>query len=419
MKAALNYGTCTQEVEFSEENLQDFLLPIHPCADVLPPEEQLLRDALAHPIGERPLRDAARGKKQIAVVISDISRPCPSARILPIVLDELAKAGVRDEDILIVTAVGSHRHHTAQEREKLVGSEVYRRFRVVDAGEEGFLYLGTTSAGTPVEVDARVARAEMRVCIGNIEYHYFVGYSGGVKALLPGVCSRETIQANHRHMTEEGAIVGNIDHNPVREDLEEAALFLPDNYILNVVLDEHKRILNVVAGDPVKAHRAGCRFLDEIYGKSIRQKADIVLVSAGGTPKDMNLYQSQKALDNARRAVRKDGILILVAECSEGFGEPTFEKWMMGMPDPEAQIKAIREEFKLGGHKAAALALALRECRVWLVSSFDPQTVERIHMRPFPSAQQALDQALRELGPQAKLTVIPYGGSTLPQLKKA
>lgn len=414
MEVTLNYGTGTQTVSFPKERLQNLLLPIHPGVGGALSEQEILRKALENPVGTCCLRELAKGKRTVAVVISDITRPCPSARILPVVLEELKAGGISKDQVLIVAAVGSHRHHTAQEHERLVGTEVYRHYRIVDAGEEGYRFLGDTRQGTPVEADIRVAQADLRICIGNIEYHYFVGYSGGIKALLPGVCSRKTIQANHRHMTEKGARVGNLQGNPVREDLEDAARFLPADFILNVVLDEHKRILYATAGDAVAAHRAGCRFLDHIYSRSIQEWADVVLVSAGGNPKDMNLYQSQKALNNARSAVRRGGIIILLAECREGFGEKTFEEWMLGIPTPEEQIQKIRENFQLGGHKAAAIALILKECRVWLVSAFPPQIVERLHMRPFTTAQEALDQALQELGPRASLTIIPYGGSTLP-----
>lgn len=419
MEIVLKYGKGSQTVHFPDAALGDLLLPKRRENSPAPEEEtELLHRALREPIGTLPLSQLAEGRKPVTVIVSDITRPCPSHRILPPVLEELAAAGVADEDICIVAALGSHRRHTPDEQRALVGEEVFRRYRVVDSGEAGYLPMGTTPAGTPVEVDARVARAELRVCIGNVEYHYFAGYSGGMKAILPGVCSRHTIRANHRHMTEPGAQAGQLAGNPVREDMESAAALCPADFILNVVLDEEKRVIFAAAGDPVAAHRRACRLLDNVYGSPIQKQGEIVVVSAGGYPKDINLYQAQKALDNAKNAVRPGGVLILAAECPEGLGEQTFERWMLELPAPGDRLRRIREDFRLGGHKAAAIALVQQKARVFLVSSLEPRLVERMQLRPFSHLQTALDTAREELGKDSVITVLPYGGSTLPLLGK-
>ncbi len=174
--------------------------------------------------------------------------------------------------------------------------------------------------------------------------------------------------------------------------------------------------MKAVAGDAIAAHRQGCAFLDSMYHALITARADIVLVSQGGHPKDINLYQTQKALDNAKHAVRKGGIVILVGSCSEGLGEHTFEKWITRAPTPGSLVERIRKSFELGGHKAAAIAMVLENADIFLVSDLDPTFVSTIFLTPFPTVQAAVNEAFNRLGLDAKVLVMPYGGSTLPRL---
>jgi len=190
--------------------------------------------------------------------------------------------------------------------------------------------------------------------------------------------------------------------------------YLKVDFILNVVLDEHKKIVGSFAGHPIKAHRAGCELLDSFYKYPIDRRADIVLVSAGGFPKDINLYQAQKALDNAKYAIRDGGIIILVAACSEGLGESTFEKWMVESESPEFMVEEIQRNFVLGGHKAAAIGLVRERADIYIVSDMEANFVEGIFMKPFRDIQDALDGAINKMGPDAVVHVMPVGGSTLP-----
>jgi len=416
VKLSFGYGHGTQTVQVPDANLLDVLRP-NPVPSTLS-EAQEIRRALAHPIDSPPLREIVRPGEKIVVVSSDITRPVPTARLMPFILDELYAAGAKPEDITLVFALGSHRTHTSAEREKLAGPRARAEIECVDSDPEDCLRLGVTARGTPVDITRRVAEAERRICLGNIEYHYFAGYSGGAKALMPGVSSRAAIQANHAWMLDEGARAGRLDGNPLREDIEEAiARFCPIDFILNVVLDEKKQAVQASAGHPVAAHRAGCRFLDSIYMKEIERQADIVLCSQGGAPKDINLYQTQKALDNAKHAVKPGGVIVLMGECPEGMGGGVFEEWMTQGPTPQAMIDRIRREFVLGGHKAAAIAMVLQQADIFLVSEMAPEFVRGIFLQPFSGAQAAFDAALEKMGPGAGVLAMPYGGSTLPVLK--
>jgi nickel-dependent lactate racemase len=275
--------------------------------------------------------------------------------------------------------------------------------------------MGVTRRGTPVDIFTPVATADRRICLGNIEYHYFAGYSGGAKAIMPGVSTRDAIQSNHSAMVLPEAAAGRLEGNPVREDIEEAGKICGIDFIINVVLNENKEIIRSFSGDPVTAHRAGCAFLDSFYKVCIPQKADIVIVSAGGFPKDINMYQAQKALDNARHAVKDGGVIIWIASCSEGLGEDHFEEWMTGHAKSIDMIDHIRRDFVLGGHKAAAIAMVLEKAEIYLVSDLDPAFVRSIFLTPYTNLQEAGDAALAHCGDEATIMLMPYGGSTLPK----
>lgn len=412
MKLEFGFGEGVQAVEVPDRNLLGVLMA-NEVPKGLTNEAEVAR-ALAHPIGTPRLGEIVCPGEKIAIVTSDITRPCPTWRIMPALLDELYAAGCRREDIALVFALGSHRHHTQEEQRKLAGERAWAEIRCVDGDPSDCVHMGETDCGTPVDITRIVAEADRRICLGNIEYHYFAGYSGGAKAIMPGCSTREAIQSNHRMMVREEAHAGNLDSNPLRQDLEQAAAICGVDFIVNVVLDEHKQIVRAVAGDLVKAHRKGCKFLDQMYLKKIDSRADIVLVSQGGAPKDLNLYQTQKALDNAKHAVKPGGTIILIGSCREGLGEKVFEQWMLSAPTPESMIERIGRDFQLGGHKAAAIAMVLKNAEIYLVSELDDDFVEKIFLKPAKSAQDALDRAFARLGPDATVLAMPYGGSTLP-----
>ena len=414
MKIELGIGGGTQQVEIPEKNLQEILYQNELDPHNLLPEEEEIRRALAEPIGTLRLREIVKPGEKIAVVTSDITRPMPTWKVMPLLLEELEQGGIRPDDVTLVFALGSHRRQTEEEKEKLAGAEIFRKIRCIDGDPSDCVHLGMTSRGTPVDIVKEVALADRRICLGNIEYHYFAGYSGGAKAIMPGVSTREAIQNNHSMMVDARSCAGNLDDNPLRQDLEEATAVCGVDFILNVVLDEHKRIVKAVAGDVVKAHRTGCGFLDTLYREKIERKADIVLVSQGGAPKDLNLYQTQKALDNAKHAVKDGGIIILIGSCKEGLGEATFEQWLLEAKKPGDLIRRVKEDFRLGGHKAAAIAMVLEKAQIYLVSQLPPELVRQIFLKPYETAQQALDAAMSEKGEDATVLVMPFGGSTLP-----
>ncbi len=412
MKLELGYGTAPQTVEIPDRNVIGILEPNAVNVEIT--GEAAVVAALTNPVGSARLCDIVKPGEKIVIITSDITRPVPSGRIIPAILSELSAAGADMSDVTIVFALGSHRKQTREEMIKLIGRDVFERIRCVDGDPEDCVHMGTTKLGTPVDITRIAAQADRRIGVGNIEYHYFAGYSGGAKAIMPGVSTRAAIQSNHSRMVLPQAAAGVLDGNPVREDIEEALNFCPLDFIVNVVLDEHKEIISAFAGHAVSAHREGCKYLDRLYRKEIAAKADIVIASQGGSPKDLNLYQTQKALDNAKHAVRKGGVIILAGSCKEGLGEDVFEEWMTTSDRPSSMIERIQRDFQLGGHKAAAIALVLADADIYLVSDMEPDFVKTIFLKPFNTVQTALDEAFAKLGAGASVLVMPYAGSTLP-----
>lgn len=413
MNIKVGYGDGFQEVNIPENIIMD-ILKTNEVQIELTGSDEVIR-SLENPIGSERLRDIVTPGEKVVIVTSDITRPVPSKEIIPAILEELYEGGISSQDIVIVFALGSHRKHTTDEMMELVGEEIFNSIKCIDSDADDCINLGHTESGTPVDIFRIVADADRRICLANIEYHYFAGYSGGAKAIMPGCSTSEAIQANHSKMIHPDSIAGKVDKNPVRDDLEEAIeKFCQIDFIVNVVIDEDKNIIHSVAGDYIEAHRLGCKFLDKIYKKELKEKADIIIVSQAGAPKDINLYQTQKALDNAKHAIKDGGVIILVGACNEGFGSKVFEEWMLNADSPKDLINRIKEGFVLGGHKAAAIALVLEKAYIYFVSEMDSQIVKSIFMKPFKSLQDAYDEAIKVTGSESKVLIMPYGGSTLP-----
>lgn len=407
MEISLPFGQRQLKINLDDETQQVVLLePKRPTHD-------LVRLALAAPIGSPHLHEIVRPGQSVAIVTSDITRPCPTDLMLPPLLEELAKGGVRDKDLKVVFALGSHRPHTDEEKIKLVGPAIADRLKCLDSDPDQTVYIGTTSRGTRIEAFIPVVEADIRIALGNVEPHYFAGYSGGLKALVPGVCSLESIQSNHAMMVNSNATIGVLDGNPVREDIEEGANLIGLHFVLNVIVDVNHKITAAAAGHPVDAHRWLCHVLDYQRKVIVDRLADIVIVSAGGFPKDINMYQAQKALDNAAAAVRPGGAIIWVAECPDGLGNAVFEEWLVGSSADDIMAR-IQNRFVLGGHKAAAIARILKRAFVILVSTLPPDLVRDCGLNPQTNLDSALGAALNIVGPNPVITIMPVGSAVVP-----
>ncbi len=381
-------------------------------------EQEAVTSALAHPIGTPRLDQLVHPSDQVMIITSDCTRPLPTPVLLGPVLDELHAAGVADSHITFAVALGSHRPQTEKELKTIFGP-YYGHYSIVNGGDE-FISFGHTKHGTPIDILTPIAESTFRIALGNVEYHYFAGYSGGAKAIMPGVSTSAAIEKNHSLMLDDAAHAGNME-SPVRLDVEEACHAVGLNFIVNAVLDEDHHVVFAAAGEVVKAHRVACKKLDELFGCPLSEQADIVVDSQGGAPKDLNLYQLQKALENAKYPVRNGGIIILVGSCQDGLGNPTFEQWMHEAKAPQDVIDRLNKKFVLGGHKAAAIARVEQKASVYLVSDLPDEAALDCFMTPYHSLQKALDAARGAVKSAThrtpRILVMPAGGSTLPLMQ--
>jgi len=399
MKISLGYGT--KHLDF--EPLGDFEI-------VLPKElpaagKGEIERALLHPAGKA--LSALPEAKSASILASDITRPSPSHLILPPLVKELEEIGVRD--IKVVFGLGTHRRMTEEEERMLLKGCVDLPHLQHDP--DRCTPLGETSRGTPVEILEDVASSDLIIGTGNIEYHYYAGYSGGAKALLPGVSSKATVEKNHELMRDPRSTTGRLD-GPVRQDMEEAAGIAGLDFILNVVLNSRKEIVKAVSGDFISAHRDGAATVDCMY-KRLVEPAEIVISCAGGRPKDINLFQAQKAMENAKNAAVSGGTIILLAECAEGLGNPVFERWAKEARCAEDCVDRFGREYEFGGHKAALIARESLNHDLILVSALPAPQAEMCFFRPAKNLDQALSMARERQGMGARTLILPHGDLTL------
>jgi len=384
----------------------------------IPDPAAAVREAIRRPIGSPPLRELVRPGQTVAFIVNDPTRVARSDVFMPILLDELNAAGVPDEHMRIVFSLGTHRAMTPAEMTAEVGPAVAARVQMHNTDcfdDRQFTFFGTTSRGTRVGFNRLVTEADHIVCTGSLVHHFFAGYGGGRKAMLPGVAAYETIRHNHSMMFHPNAVIGRLDDNPVYLDQIEGVEMCRPSFLLNVVLDEDKRFLKVFAGDYVAAHREACAFVDQVYGAEVKRQADLVIASCGGCPKDINVYQLQKTMDNAWCAVREGGVVIILGECCEGSGSAHYEQMMRECRTPERVEAVLREKFEIGAHKAYAVTRLMKKAEFILVSGLAPDFARMLLFTPARTVEEALALAYRRLGPAPTITLMPMGALTVPR----
>lgn len=376
--------------------------------------------ALDNPIGSGTLAEIVQKKRpgKVAIVVNDVTRPTPYKYMLPPLLKQLQDAGVNDRQIVFVVATGIHRGNTDQENRDTLTPEVVDRYRVLNHDcDRNLVSLGRLSDGSELIINREVAEAGMVITTGLISLHYFAGYSGGRKSILPGVAARHLITGNHAKMTDLRATAGNYRDNPVHKVMMEAARMAGVDFILNVVTNTEKEIVAAVAGDLEEAWLAGVRVCEHISLVKVPRAADVVVAGAGGHPKDINVYQAQKALENAAAAVKPGGTIILVAQCKEGYGEEVFEQWIEEANTLDDIFRRFERQFVLGGHKAFAIAKVVKEKQIILVSDLTKTETEKLFFRYAASLDEALSLVRREYGHGFRAYIMPQAGLVLPQIQ--
>jgi len=386
---------------------------------ILNPENKL-RELLKNPMGSPSLRELIFQKKasKILIIVNDITRPTPYEIILPPLLDELHQIGIKKENIIFIVATGIHRSNSQEEIKEMFGEYISSAYKFINHNCDDLHLkdLGKLKSGNELWINPIVSESDFIITTGVIVPHYFAGFSGGRKSILPGICGRKTIETNHSNMVNPNVQAGSLKDNPVHEEMQEAAEKVGVDFNINVVTDEKYNIVEIVAGELLTSWQKGVEICKKNYFCPIKQKAEIVIASPGGYPKDINVYQAQKALNNAYQAVKSGGTIILLAECSEGYGEATFEKWIEEANTPDDVIKRLKNKFVLGGHKAYAIARAVKEVEVILISSLPQDKTRKLFFIPMENISQALNYIKDKYGEDFQAYILPSGNTVVPQL---
>lgn len=383
-------------------------------------EAELVAMALQNPIQSPPLRELSRSARNVLVITSDHTRPVPSKITLPLLLQEI-RSGNPTAEIKILIATGFHRPTTPEEMIDKFGRELVEREKFINhdsRDEQGMVFKGIMPSGGELWLNSLVEKADLVVSEGFIEPHFFAGFSGGRKSILPGIASQKTVLANHcsSFIANVHARTGNLKNNPIHQDMLYAARAAGLRFIMNVVLNHEQKIINAFAGDPEAAHAVGCDFVASL-ARVPAIPAEIVITSNGGYPLDQNIYQAVKGMTAAEACVKKGGVIIMVAACNDGHGGESFHRWFKGNT-PEIVGKTISQikqsDTKPDQWEAQILARVLQKAHVIMVTDrCDPELIKDFHMHHAVSIEAALEIAEKLVGRDAKITVIPDGVSVI------
>lgn len=416
------YGRGTMDFEVEESKvLKEIRTKEFP---VIKDIKTAVLDAINHPIGGKSLAEKIKPGDTVAFICNDPTRVANSFDFMPILVNEMNRLGVKDEDMKIVFALGTHRLMTEEEMKESVGAEVASRLKMINSNakiKEDFEFQGTTNRGTDVWIHKEICHVDHVILTGTIVHHYFSGYGGGRKAIMPGCALWETVRHNHSFMLDPRSGLGKAEGNPVYDDqMEAVALFAKgrDLFLFNAILNAKHEFLKIFAGDYIAAHKEACKFVDEVYGVPINKEADVVIVSCGGYPKDINVYQMQKTMDNAQLAVRKGGVVILLAECEEGSGSAILEETFKRLGSAEAIEAELRKNFEIGANKAWAVSRLMVKADYVLVSGLDKAMAKQFLFADcVDTVAKALEYAEKKLGKDYSVILMPEGSLTVPLLK--
>lgn len=408
------------DVKYGRDGVQEADIPDDRLIGVYYPNEVEKADADAvieasveNPLGSESLQDFLEGGEDIVFIVNDGTRPTPTAKVLDALASRMDLTKPR-----YLIATGTHRPPTEEEYGNIFGThleDVRDRIVVHDSKESECVNLGTSENGTPMEVNKIAVDADRLIIITSVEPHYFAGWTGGRKSFLPGVASFKTVEANHRMATGMAAQSLALEGNPVHEDMMDALKAVKGKKIfsIQVVLDRNHDIYKAASGELNAAFAQAVKWGEEVFIVPVPEKAEIV-VSAAPYPMDVDLYQSQKAIDNGKWALKDGGRLIMVSKCREGTGNPRFLDMLSTSDDPNKVLETIKEGYHLGDHKAAKMAEVMTWAQIWVVSDLDPELIRKANMTPFSTLKEALDKAFGEI-PEAKVTVLQQGSVTIPK----
>ncbi len=418
MKVNLAYGSGHLPIEVPDDRTT-VIEPAH--IDGLADEKAAVLDALQNPIGSQPLLERISPDAKICIAFTDITRATPNDRIIPWLLEHL---GGPNDNITLLNQLGTHRPNTREELETMLTPEVVANYRVLNHEPENpkeLVQVGTTADGTPALLNRHIVEADLRIITGFIEPHFFAGFSGGVKGIMPGCAGLETVMSNHgaKNIGDPQATFGVTVGNPLWEELRDIALKTGPSFLLNITLNEQRDITNVFAGDIIEAHKTGCVFVKKSAMQPVDQPFDIVVTTNSGYPLDLNLYQGVKGMSAGARVLKEGGTLILAAECREGVpdGSPLDD-----LLRSAGSIEEILAMLSTPGFvrpeqwQAQIQALVQRRAEVLVCCELDDATLRACHLAPCADINAEVAKRLAKLGADARVAVLPQGPLTIPYL---
>lgn len=419
MKVGLAYGEGVLVVDLPEDQTT-VIQPAHRPG--LPDEGAALRAALENPIGCAPLAEWLRPGARIVILFTDITRATPNHRLIPWLVSYIESMGVQRDQITLLNQLGTHRPNTKAELEKMLTPEVVARYRVLNHEPENHdacVALGTTRTGVPAWINRHCVEADVRIVTGFIEPHFFAGFSGGPKGIMPGVAHVETVMSNHgaANLSDPRATFGICEGNPLWEELRDIALRVGPSFLLNVTLNDERQITGVFAGDLLKAHRAGRDFVRESAMQRVTQPFDVVVTTNSGYPLDQNLYQGIKGMSAGARILKPGGLLVLAAECREGVpaGSP-YDRLLREASSPEEILALLATPgfVRPEQWQAQIQSLIQGRFRVRVVSSMPPEVLRAAHLEPCEDIGMLVREEVGRLGHGARVAVLPQGPLTIP-----
>lgn len=417
MDFSIHYGTKMQFFSIDSELEVDTIIP----SVVQPAENQIyeVEHALENPIGFD--WSSISDNSSVAIAVNDKTRPVPHKYLLPPLLSKLLKLGVPQEKIKFYIATGTHIPMQPEEFSTILASDILAEYHVESHdcdNQDILLFLGNTPVGTPVWANKSFFNSDFKIVIGNIEPHHFMGFSGGHKSASIGLTGRQTINRNHSLLLDDRSRLGAYIDNPMRQDVEEIGKLIGVHFAVNAILNDKKEIVKALAGDPLQVMAKGYPMASDYCQIPVNGFYDLVIASAGGYPKDINLYQAQKALTNASLITRDGGSVILVTECIEGVGSQGYLDFMDGIKSfEEALIKFRSVDFKVGPHKAYQFAKIGSRIKIILNSSIPQSQVEQLLLVPAPDLQMAIHEEINHLGGKPRIAILPIASITLPTFR--
>ena len=413
----LPYGNSFLKAKIPTKNLS-FILNTKDIKG-LENEREAITNSLRSPIESLALRDYVNKDDKVVVIVTDNTRPCPDDRLLPPILAELEEKVPR-ENITIIVALGLHPPLDKQELTKKLGKDIIENYNVLNHDVNQTVNIGTTSRGTPVDINTRVVEADFRISTGFIEPHFFAGFSGGRKSIAPGVFSVRSAYKNHSYKMIEhpNTRAGVLKGNPLHEDLVEQAKMAKLNFIVNVLLNKKREITHVVAGDPIKAHERGCEIEMDIASVKVDHKVDIAITTNSGAPLDMDFYQSCKGIDVGAQITIDGGIIIAASSCCTGVGPEEFRTLHASVSSPKEVLQKVKREEPIGVQwENQILARIQLKHDIYLLSGMADSVAKDMMITPIRSIEAGLRKAFKVLGDDAEIAVIPEGPLVIPLLE--